>query len=159
MPRQDYGRGSASYAANLIVHPTNARLAEDVDLVVKHKSPLVIASVGNPARVVDAIRGYGGSGFLRRCLVKHARRAAEAGVDGLILLCGGSGATPAGSTRSRWSPPSVFFAGPLVLAGAISNGRVIDVAEELGADFAYVGTPFIAATREHSRRRLPADAD
>jgi nitronate monooxygenase len=139
-------RGSASYAANLIVHPTNARLAEDVDLVVKHKSPLVIASVGNPARVVDAIRGYGECGFLRRCLVKHARAAAP-------------GATPAGSTRSRWSPPSVFFAGPLVLAGAISNGRVIDVAEELGADFAYVGTPFIAATREHSRRRLPADAD
>ena len=65
-------RGSASYAANLIVHPTNARLAEDVDLVVKHKSPLVIASVGNPARIVDAIRGYGECGFLRRYLVKHA---------------------------------------------------------------------------------------
>jgi nitronate monooxygenase len=79
--------------------------------------------------------------------LKHAQRAAETGVDGLILLCGGSGG------NTGWLNPFAFvtavrkfFAGPLVLAGAISNGRLIHVAEELGADFAYVGTPFIAAT-------------
>jgi len=139
--------GAAPYAANLIVHPTNTRLAEDVDLVVKHESPLVIASVGNPERVIAAVKGYGGLVFSDVASLKHARRAAESGVDGLILLCGGSGG------HTGWLNPFAFvtavrkfFAGPLVLAGAISNGHLIHVAEELGADFAYVGTPFIAAT-------------
>ena len=139
--------GAAPYAANLIVHPTNTRLAEDVDLVVKHRSPLVIASVGNPERVIAAIKGYGGLVFSDVASLKHARRAAEAGVDGLILLCSGSGG------NTGWLNPFAFvtavrkfFAGPLVLAGSISNGRLIHVAEELGADFVYVGTPFIAAT-------------
>ena len=138
---------AAPYAANLIVHPTNTRLAEDVDLVVKHKSPLVIASVGHPGRVVAAVKSYGGLVFSDVASLKHAQRAAETGVDGLILLCGGSGG------NTGWLNPFAFvtavrkfFAGPLVLAGAISNGRLIHVAEELGADFAYVGTPFIAAT-------------
>src|ERR1035437_4274919 len=83
--------GAAPYAANLIVHPTNTRLAEDVDLVAKHKVPLVIASVGNPGRVVAAVKGYGGLVFSDVASLKHAHRAAETGVDGLILLCGGSG--------------------------------------------------------------------
>ena len=138
---------AAPYAANLIVHPTNTRLAEDVDLVVKHKSPLVIASVGNPGRVVAAVKSYGGLVFSDVASLKHAQRAAETGVDGLILLCGGSGG------NTGWLNPFAFvtavrkfFSGPLVLAGAISNGHLIHVAEELGADFAYVGTPFIAAT-------------
>ncbi|MFX6872943.1 nitronate monooxygenase, partial [Acinetobacter baumannii] len=82
---------AAPYAANLIVHPTNTRLAEDVDLVVKHKSPLVIASVGHPGRVVAAVKSYGGLVFSDVASLKHAQRAAETGVDGLILLCGGSG--------------------------------------------------------------------
>jgi len=138
---------AAPYAANLIVHPTNARLIEDVDLVAKHKVPLVIASVGNPGRVVAAVKGYGGLVFSDVASLRHARRAAETGVDGLILLCGGSGG------NTGWLNPFAFvtavrkfFAGPLVLAGAISNGRLIHVAEELGADFVYAGTPFIAAT-------------
>lgn len=139
--------GAAPYAANLIVHSTNLRLDEDVDLVVKHKVPLVIASVGNPGRVVAAVKSYGGMVFSDVASLKHARRAAETGVDGLILLCGGSGG------NTGWLNPFAFvtavrkfFAGPLVLAGAISNGRLIHVAEELGADFVYAGTPFIAAT-------------
>jgi len=138
---------SAPYAANLIVHPTNTRLEEDLGLVVKYKAPLVIASVGNPNHIVAAVKGYGGLVFSDVASLKHARRAAETGVDGLILLCGGSGG------NTGWLNPFAFvtavrkfFAGPLVLAGAISNGRLIHVAEELGADFAYAGTPFIAAT-------------
>lgn len=139
--------GHAPYAANLIVHPTNTRLTDDVALVVKHRSPLVIASVGNPGSVVAAVKGYGGLVFSDVASLKHARRAAESGVDGLILLCGGSGG------NTGWLNPFAFltavrkfFAGPIVLAGAISNGHLIHVAEELGADFAYIGTPFIAAT-------------
>jgi nitronate monooxygenase len=138
---------AAPYATNLIVHPTNKRLAEDLDLVVKHRSPLVIASVGNPGRVVAQVKGYGGLVFSDVASLKHARRAVESGVDGLILLCGGAGG------HTGWLNPFAFvtavrkfFAGPIVLAGAISNGRMIHVAEELGADFAYVGTTFIAAT-------------
>lgn len=136
----------APYAANLIVHPTNTRLAEDVALVVKHRSPLAIASVGNPGPVIAAVKGYGGVVFADVASLKHARRAAEAGVDGLILLCGGAGG------NTGWLNPFAFvtavrefFAGPIALAGAISNGRLIHVAEELGADFAYVGTTFIVA--------------
>ncbi|MEJ2410595.1 MAG: nitronate monooxygenase [Novosphingobium sp.] len=138
---------AAPYAVNLIVHPTNPRLAEDLGVIVKHQSPLVIASVGNPERVVADVKGYGGLVFSDVASIKHARRAAESGVDGLILLCAGSGG------HTGWLNPFAFvtevrkfFAGPLVLAGTISNGRMIHVAEELGADFAYIGTPFIAAT-------------
>lgn len=138
---------AAPYAANLIVHPTNPRVADDLGVIVKHKVPLVIASVGNPARVVADVKGYGGLVFADVASLKHARRAAEVGVDGLILLCAGSGG------HTGWLNPFAFviavrkfFAGPVVVAGSISNGRMIHVAEELGADFAYVGTPFIAAT-------------
>ena len=138
---------AAPYAANLIVHTTNPRFADDLGAIVKHKSPLVIASVGNPERVVADVKGYGGMVFADVASIKHARRAAESGVDGLILLCAGAGG------HTGWLNPFAFvtevrkfFAGPLVLAGTISNGRMIHVAEEVGADFAYVGTPFIAAT-------------
>jgi nitronate monooxygenase len=157
--------GCAPHAVNLIVHPTNTRLAEDVVLVVKHKPPLVIASVGNPQPVIAAVKGYGGLTFSDVASLKHARRAAEAGVDGLILLCAGSGG------NTGWLNPLAFvtavrkfFAGPLVLAGAISNGRLVHVAEELGADFAYVGTPFIAATEsmaadDYRQMLIESDAD
>jgi nitronate monooxygenase len=154
---------AAPYAANLIVHPTNLRLSADLDVIVKHKSPLVIASVGNPARVVAEVKGYGGLVFSDVASIKHARRAAETGVDGLILLCSGSGG------HTGWLNPFAFvtevrkfFAGPLVLAGAISNGHMIHVAEELGADFAYAGTPFIAATEsmaEDDYRQMLIDSN
>ncbi len=154
---------AAPYAANLIVHSTNPRVADDLAVIVKHKVPLVIASVGNPGRVVADVKGYGGLVFADVASIKHARRAAEAGVDGLILLCAGSGG------HTGWLNPFAFvtavrkfFAGPLVLAGAISNGRMIHVAEELGADFAYIGTPFIAATEslaEDDYRQMLVDSD
>jgi nitronate monooxygenase len=158
-------RDDAPYAANLIVHPTNARLEEDLGLVVRHKAPLVIASVGNPGRVVAAVKGYGGLVFSDVASLKHARRAAETRVDGLILLCGGSGG------NTGWLNPFAFltavrkfFVGPLVLAGAISNGHLIHVAEELGADFVYAGTSFIAAaesmaTDDYRQMLIESNAD
>lgn len=139
---------AAPFAANLIVHPTNPRVEEDLALVARHKVPLVIASVGSPTRVVAAVRDYGGLVFSDVASVRHARRAAEAGVDGLILLCAGAGG------NTGWLNPFAFvgavrrfFDGPVVLAGAISSGRLVHVAEMIGADFAYMGTSFIA-TRE-----------
>lgn len=138
--------GAAPFAANLIVHRTNPRAADDLAAVVRHRVPIVIASVGSPASVVEAVKGYGGVVFADVASLRHAHRALEAGVDGLILLTAGAGG------NTGWMNPFAFvtavrefFAGPLVLAGAISRGRLVQVAEALGADFAYMGTHFIAA--------------
>jgi nitronate monooxygenase len=140
------GAGAAPYAVNLIVHASNTRLEEDLALVEKHKAPLVIASVGSPAGVVTRVHAYGGLVFSDVASLKHARRAAEVGVDGLILLCAGSGG------NTGWLNPFAFvgavrefFDGPIVLAGAISRGQYIHAAQQMGADLAYIGTSFIAA--------------
>lgn len=138
--------GSAPYAVNLIVHASNTRLEEDLAIVEKHKAPLVIASVGNPASVAARVHAYGGLVFSDVASLKHARRAAESGVDGLIFLCAGCGG------NTGWLNPFAFvgavrdfYAGPIVLAGAISRGQYIHVAREMGADLTYIGTSFIAA--------------
>ncbi len=134
------------WAANLIVHRTNPRAADDLAAVVRHRVPLVIASVGSPASVVDAVKGYGGTVLADVATLRHARRALDAGVDGLILLTAGAGG------NTGWMNPFAFvtavrefYDGPLALAGAISRGRLVRVARELGADFGYMGTHFIAA--------------
>jgi len=136
----------ASYAVNLIVHSSNSRLEADLNVTVRHRAPLIIASIGSPAPVVERVRAYGGLVFSDVASVRHARRAAEAGVDGLILLCAGAGG------NTGWLNPFAFVAevrrfwnGPIALAGAISRGSYVHLAEEMGADFAFVGTPFIAA--------------
>lgn len=140
--------GSAPFAANMIVHKSNPRVAADLEVVVRHRVPIVIASVGSPTPVIEAVKRYDGLVFSDVASLKHARRAAETGVDGLILLCAGAGG------NTGWLNPFAFlgaarefFDGPIVLGGAISRGRLIHVAEELGADLAYIGTSFIA-TRE-----------
>ena len=138
--------GAARHAANLIVHKSNGRLDEDLAVVVRHKVPLVISSVGSPVRVVEAVHGYGGLVLADVATLKHARRAAEAGVDALILLTAGCGG------NTGWLNPFGFAAavrefwdGPLVVAGAISNGRQIRALEVLDVDLAYIGTRVIAA--------------
>ena len=139
--------GAAPYAVNLIVHPTNPRLDADLEVCVQHQVPLIIAAVGNPAPVIARVKGYGGLVFSDAASVKHARRAAESGVDGLILLCAGAGG------NTGWLNPFAFvaevrrfFQGPLVLAGGISRGQHIHVAREMGADLAMAGTSFIATS-------------
>lgn len=133
-------------AANLIVHRSNPRLAEDLAVVVRHRLPMVIASVGDPGSVLSQVHDYGGVVFTDVASERHARRAAEAGVDGLILLCAGAGG------NTGWLSPFSFvaavrrfFSGPLAVAGGISDGRSIRAVEELGADLSYLGTRFIAA--------------
>lgn len=138
----------APHGMNLILHPSNERLGADLAAVVRHRVPLVITSLGHPGEVVRAVHDYGGLVFSDIIHAYHARKAAAAGVDGIIAVAGG-----AGGHAGTQSPLSLireireFWDGVLVLAGAISDGAGIRAAEVMGADFAYLGTRFIA-TRE-----------
>lgn len=139
---------AAPFGANLILHKSNPRREADLDCVVKHRVPFVITSVGRPDAVVARVHGYGGLVFHDVISVEHARKAAAAGVDGLILVCAGAGGH--GGTLSPFAfvaEVRAFWDGPLVLAGALSSGRGLRAAEVMGADLGYMGTRFIA-TRE-----------
>jgi nitronate monooxygenase len=136
---------SASWAANLVVHPSNDRLPADLQCVLRHKPPLVITALGSPVRVVDAVHSYGGLVFADVNSVGFARKAAASGVDGLVLVASGAGGHT-GLTAGFAFVDEVrqFWDGPVVLGGAISTGQAIRAAEILGATFAYVGTALIA---------------
>jgi nitronate monooxygenase len=144
--------GVAPFGANLIVHKSNTRLAEDLELVVKYKVPLVITSVGDPTPVVERVHAYGGIVFHDVIGLKHARKAIGAGVDGLILVCAGAGGH-AGTLSPFAFIPEVrkIFAGALILSGAISRGNHIKAAQMIGADLAYMGTRFIATAEAHAQ--------
>jgi nitronate monooxygenase len=141
----EIGEAPAPYAANLIVHPTNPRVDADLDLICAHRVPVVIASVGNPSRIVERVHGYGGVVLTDIARVSHVDKAIASDVDGLILLCAGAGG------HTGWINPFAFvpavrekFDGTIILAGSISDGRGIYAAQALGADMAYIGTRFIA---------------
>lgn len=138
---------AAPWAANLVVHPSNGRLADDLACVIRHKAPLVITALGSPQRVVEAIHGYGGIVFADVNSVGFARKAVAAGVDGLVLVAAGAGGHT-GQTAGFAFVEEVrrFWDGPIVLGGAISTGRAIRAAEVLGADLAYLGTSLIACS-------------
>jgi len=134
----------APFGVNLIVHPTNPRLEADVKLCIKHRVPLVITSLGAVSQVVDAIHSYGGLVFHDIIKKRHGEKAAEAGVDGLIMVAAGAGGH--GGTLNPMSLVAEikkFFDGTLVLSGCISTGRDIASALQMGADLAYMGTRFI----------------
>lgn len=135
----------APFGVNLIVHRSNTRLQGDVELMVKHKVPLIITSVGAPVGIVEAVHSYGGLVFHDVTNIRHARKAIEAGVDGLILVAAGAGGHAGTmSPFALLSEVREFFSGTIVLAGAMSSGAQVRAAEVLGADFAYIGTRFIA---------------
>ncbi|WP_315837453.1 nitronate monooxygenase [Bradyrhizobium prioriisuperbiae] len=143
----------APFAMNIIAHSSNDRFDDDLDVVAKHRVPLVISSVGNPARVVDKVRGYGGHVFADVASIKHALRAAKAGVDGLVLLCAGAGG------HTGWLNPFAFvdevrcfFDGPIALAGGLSNGRQVGALKALGVDYAYMGTRFLASEESNANQ-------
>ncbi len=139
---------SAPYGVNLILHASNARLAEDLATIVRHKVPFVITSLGHPGEVVKAVHAYGGLVFSDIVHAYHARKAAAAGVDGIIAVAGGAGGHAGGqSVVSLIREIREFWDGVLIAAGSISDGASIRAVEVLGADFAYMGTRFIA-TRE-----------
>ncbi|EPJ79701.1 2-nitropropane dioxygenase, NPD [Pseudomonas sp. CFII64] len=138
----------APYAVNLIVHHSNPRLQADLAICIEHKVPIVITSLGAVKELVDAVHRYGGLVFHDVTTRRHAEKAAEAGVDGLIAVAAG-----AGGHAGTWSPFSLiaeirqFFDKTLLLAGCLNHGHEILAAQLLGADLAYLGTRFIA-TRE-----------
>ncbi|HET9734716.1 MAG TPA: nitronate monooxygenase family protein [Burkholderiales bacterium] len=136
---------AAPYAVNQIVHKSNDRLQHDVEVCVRHKVPITITSLRAPTEVVAAVHAYGGIVLHDVINVRHAEKALEAGVDGLILVCAG-----AGGHAGTLSPFALvgevrrFFDGPIVLSGAIATGDAILAALASGADLAYIGTRFLA---------------
>lgn len=141
---KDTGKQAAPFAVNLIVHKTNPRLEADLALCVKHKVPMIITSLGAVKSVIDAVHSYGGLVFHDVINPRHARKAADAGVDGLIAVCAGAGGH-AGSLSpfALVAEIRTFFDKTLLLAGAISKGSDIAAAQVMGADLAYMGTRFI----------------
>ena len=139
---------AAPYGVNLIVHKSNPRLQADLELCVKYQVPLVITSLGAVREVVDTVQSYGGVVFHDVINIRHAQKASEAGVDGLIAVCAG-----AGGHAGTLSPFALlgeirqFFDKTLLLAGSLSSGSDILAARAMGADLAYMGTRFIN-TRE-----------
>ncbi len=140
------GLTPARWAANLVVHSSNQRLPKDLELVVKHRVPLVITALGSPRRVVEAVHSYGGFVFADVVTPALAKKAVDVGADGLVLVCAGAG----GHTGSLAAPAFIgevreFWDGPVALAGAAANGQAIRSYQALGADLVYMGTRFIAA--------------
>jgi nitronate monooxygenase len=139
---------AAPYGVNLIVHRSNPRLNADLEMVVKHKVPFVITSLGAVSDVVDAVHSYGGLVFHDVINRRHAEKAAQAGVDGIIAVCAGAGGH-AGTINPFALVDEIrsVFDGTVILSGAISHGKHVAAAQMMGADLAYIGTRFIA-TRE-----------
>jgi len=135
----------APYAVNQICHASNDRLMEDMETCVKHKVPIIITSLRPPAEIVEAAHSYGGVVYHDVINVKHARKAAEEGVDGLILVCAGAGGhAGALSPFALLREVKEWFDGTILLSGAIGDGFCIASALAMGADLAYMGTRFIA---------------
>jgi nitronate monooxygenase len=141
----------APYAVNLIVHHSNPRLQADLAVCVEQRVPIIITSLGAVKEVVDAVHSYGGLVFHDVTTRRHAEKAADAGVDGLIAVAAG-----AGGHAGTWSPFALiaeirqFFDKALLLSGCLNHGREILAAQLLGADLAYMGTRFIATQESHA---------
>lgn len=147
----DSSRVIAPHAVNQIVHQSNSRLEHDLQVCVDHKVPLIITSLRAPGDVVRHVHGYGGMVFHDVISVRHAEKALEAGVDGLILVCTGAGGHA--GTLSPFALVSEvrrFYDGPIILSGAIASGSNILAAQAMGADLAYMGTRFIATTEANA---------
>ncbi|TWR88773.1 nitronate monooxygenase [Pseudomonas saxonica] len=144
-------KNPAPYAVNLIVHNSNPRLQADLAICIEHKVPIVITSLGAVKEVVDAVHSYGGLVFHDVTTRRHAEKAAEAGVDGLIAVAAG-----AGGHAGTWSPFALvaeirqFFDKTVLLAGCLNHGHEILAAQVIGADLAYLGTRFIATQESHA---------
>ncbi len=136
----------APFAVNQIVHASNTRLQQDIEVCVRHEVPIIITSLRPPAEVVAAVHAYGGLVFHDVISMRHARKAIEQGVDGIIAVCAG-----AGGHAGPLSPFALVkeiraeFDGLIILSGAMTAGGDLLAAQALGADLAYVGTRFIAS--------------
>ena len=135
----------APFAVNQICHGSNDRLMQDMETCVKHEVPIIITSLRPPSEVVEAAHSYGGLVFHDVINVRHAQKAAEQGVDGLILVCAGAGGhAGALSPFALVREVKEWFDGTIILSGSIGDGHSVASAIALGADYAYLGTRFIA---------------
>jgi nitronate monooxygenase len=147
----------APFAVNQICHQSNNRLLADLETCIKHQVPIIITSLRPPAEVIDAVHGYGGLVFHDVINLRHARKAIEQGVDGVIAVCAG-----AGGHAGTLSPFALVkeirreFDGAVILSGAMTSGSDILAARALGADLAYIGTRFIATEEANA---IPAYKD
>lgn len=162
----DPGRAIAPFAVNQVMSPLNDRWKADLEVIVRRKAPVIITSLRAPPKeIIDEVHAYGGLVFHDVTNLRHARKAAEAGVDGLILVAAGAGGQ--GGDRSPFALVNQvreFFGGALLLSGAISTGGDILAAQAMGADMAYLGTRFLAAresaaTDEHKAEIIESTAD
>ena len=159
------GKKAAPFGVNLIVHPTNIRVKADLDICTKHKVPLVITSLGAIADLVNVVHDYGGIVFHDIIKRRHAEKAAEAGVDGLILVAAGAG----GHAGTLHPIPLIneikkIFKKTILLSGCISNGNDVASALQMGADLAYMGTRFIntnesAASEDYKAMIMESSAE
>src|SRR5512133_2526196 len=143
--RDHPARPAAPFAVNQIVHRSNDRFDHDMEVCAKWKVPIVITSLGAREELNQAVHGWGGITLHDVIDDRFARKAIEKGADGLIAVAAG-----AGGHAGRWSPFALiqeiraWFDGPLVLSGAIASGSSVLAAQAMGADLAYIGSPFIA---------------
>jgi nitronate monooxygenase len=145
------GRKAAPFAVNQIVHASNDRLEHDVAVCVRQRVPIIITSLRPPSEVVEAVHSYGGIVLHDVISIRHAEKALEQGVDGLILVCAGAGGHA--GTLSPFALVSEirrFYGGTVILSGAIAHGRAILAAQAIGADLAYLGTRFIATAEANA---------
>ena len=141
------GQVLAPFAANLVTHSSYDRLADEIALISRYKPDVVITALGGPRPVIDAVHDYGGLVFADVNSVPLARKAVAAGADGLVLVSAGAGGhTGAMAGFAFIAAVRDFFDGIVVLAGSLCDGRAVRAAEVLGADFTYMGTPFIPAS-------------
>ncbi|MCM3088995.1 nitronate monooxygenase [Bhargavaea ginsengi] len=141
------GLGDTPWGVNFICHKkANQRYSEDLELIRKYEPPIVITSLGHPGEVVEVVHAYGGKVYSDVANVKHAKKAAQSGVDGLILVCAGAGGH--GGLLNPFafiSSVKTFYDGAIILSGAMSSGADVAAARAMGADYAYLGTRFLAA--------------
>ncbi len=143
----------APFAVNQICHASNNRLMDDMETCVKHEVPIIITSLRPPAELVEAAHSYGGLVYHDVINVRHAKKAVEQGVDGLILVCAGAGGhAGALSPFALLREVKDWFDGTIILSGSIGDGYSVASAITLGADFAYLGTRFIATKEANADR-------
>ena len=143
----------APWAVNLVMHSSNPRWQDDLELAVQYKAPIVISALGSPEKAVQRVHDYGGKIYADVNSIGFAKKAAKTGVDGLALVCAG-----AGGHTGQLSPFAFvdevreFWDGEIILSGAISNGQSIKAAQVMGADYVYMGTRFIATKESLASR-------
>lgn len=139
--------GDKPWAVNFICHRgSNKRYGEDLEMIRRYQPPIVITSLGSPADVIEIVHAYGGLIYSDVANVRHAKKAAASGVDGLVLVSAGAGGH--GGTLNPFAfiaAVKAFYGGTIILSGALSSGADVAAAKLMGADYAYMGTRFLAA--------------